>query len=100
MPEDDKRYELIDGQIYMTPSPSIRHQEVSGDIFVQLRAGAPDGQKVFYAPTDFDLVADQRVKGTRLVRRAGVEPEPQACRLAGATGGRDHIAKYAWGTIT
>jgi len=33
---DDERWELIDGVAYnMTPSPSRRHQEISGDLFRQ-----------------------------------------------------------------
>ncbi len=29
MPEDGKRYEAIDGELYVTPAPSRRHQRVS-----------------------------------------------------------------------
>jgi len=29
MPEDGNRYEAIDGALYMTPAPSVRHQRVS-----------------------------------------------------------------------
>ncbi len=34
--EDGQNYELIDGVVVMSPSPSPRHQHVTGEIFVQL----------------------------------------------------------------
>ncbi|UCC71542.1 MAG: Uma2 family endonuclease [Gemmatimonadota bacterium] len=32
MPEDGNRYEAIDGELYVTPAPSRRHQWVSGKL--------------------------------------------------------------------
>ncbi len=32
MPDDGKRYEAIDGDLYVTPAPSRRHQWVSGNL--------------------------------------------------------------------
>ena len=29
LPDDGKRYEILDGDLYVTPSPTARHQEVS-----------------------------------------------------------------------
>ncbi len=37
-PDDGKRREIIDGVLYVTPSPRIRHQWVVGEIFARLRA--------------------------------------------------------------
>jgi Uma2 family endonuclease len=28
LPDDGKRYEIIDGELFMTPAPSTRHQEI------------------------------------------------------------------------
>ena len=36
LPEDGHHYELIDGVVFMSPSPSPRHQQVTGEIYVQL----------------------------------------------------------------
>ncbi|MBI4493630.1 MAG: Uma2 family endonuclease [Chloroflexi bacterium] len=33
-PEDEYRYEVIDGELYMTPSPSWGHQEVLGNLYL------------------------------------------------------------------
>jgi Uma2 family endonuclease len=53
-PDDGKRHELIDGEHYVTPSPSTRHQRISGNLHLlignwleQHRIG-----QVFYAPYD------------------------------------------------
>jgi len=62
-PDDGQRHELIDGEHYVTPSPILRHQRISGDLYFLLRSfleSHPIGQ-VFYAPLDvvfshFDVV--------------------------------------------
>lgn len=30
MPDDGNRYEAIEGELYMTPAPTVRHQRISG----------------------------------------------------------------------
>lgn len=53
-PDDGKRHELIDGEHYVTPSPNLRHQRISGNLHYLLRSyleGHPIG-RVFYAPLD------------------------------------------------
>ena len=34
--KDDKKYELIDGIVLMSPRPNYKHQEVMGNLFLQL----------------------------------------------------------------
>jgi Uma2 family endonuclease len=54
---DDERWEIIDGRAYnMTPAPSVRHQQILGNLYVQLR-NALHGRGCFIgmAPTDVVL---------------------------------------------
>ena len=79
-PDDGNRHELIDGEHYVTPSPSRRHQaivrELLGQIWSYLKQH-PVGE-VFGAPfdvvfSDFDVVAPDLLFVSR--ERAGVLTE-------------------------
>jgi Uma2 family endonuclease len=62
-PDDGKRHELINGEHYVTPSPNIRHQEISGRVYLLIGTWLrehPVG-RIFFAPLDvlfsrFDVV--------------------------------------------
>jgi Uma2 family endonuclease len=62
-PDDGKRHELIDGEHYVTPSPNIRHQQISINLTLLIGNWLethPRG-RLFYAPLDvvfsnFDVV--------------------------------------------
>lgn len=55
MPDDGRRYELLDGSLVVTPAPSIRHQMVLGELFLVLRAACATGLRVLFAPVDVRL---------------------------------------------
>ena len=38
LPEDRNQYELFDGELVMTPSPTRQHQEIVGKLFRRLAA--------------------------------------------------------------
>src|SRR5579885_1228162 len=38
LPDDGNRYELIDGELFVTPAPSTVHQVVVGTLYARLRA--------------------------------------------------------------
>jgi Uma2 family endonuclease len=54
LPDDGKRHELIDGEHYVTASPSLRHQRVLGNVYAGIRGFVqPRGLgEVFFAPVD------------------------------------------------
>ncbi|MGH7129727.1 MAG: Uma2 family endonuclease, partial [Planctomycetaceae bacterium] len=37
MPDDGNRYEVLDGEVLVTPSPGTRHQRIAAEVFVHLR---------------------------------------------------------------
>ena len=53
IPDDGLQYELLDGMLLVTPSPSFGHQWASGRLFLLLSAGCPAGMKVLFAPLDW-----------------------------------------------
>lgn len=55
LPSDGHRYELFDGEAYMSPSPTSRHQRVLGRLYTALGAGLSEGAEVFLAPLDVVL---------------------------------------------
>lgn len=57
MPDDGRRYELIDGTLLVTTSPSLRHQAVSSNLIRVFHASAPAALRVLHAP--LDLVIDE-----------------------------------------
>jgi Uma2 family endonuclease len=57
-PDDRKRREIIDGELYVTPSPSLRHQVLVGRLYVAIAnhlAGRPEIGRVFLSPLDVVL---------------------------------------------
>ena|ERR1700756_3867464 len=57
---DDKRYELIEGELYMVPSPGFYHQSVLGNLWDFLRGFAKEKRLgiVLCAPLDVVLSDD------------------------------------------
>jgi hypothetical protein len=50
MPDDGKRYELIDGMLVVSPAPGMRHQKVLMKLAVALDEACPVGMHVLPAP--------------------------------------------------
>jgi Uma2 family endonuclease len=94
-PDDGQRHELIDGEHYITPSPNIRHQEISGRLFLLIGAWLQEHPvgRAFYAPLDvvfsrFDVVEPDLLY---------VSNERAAALLAGqhVTGAPDIVVEIA-----
>ena len=58
LPDDGQRYEILDGELAVTPAPGRRHQQIVGELFIVLHAHVKTrglGQ-VFVSP--FDVILD------------------------------------------
>ncbi|MEE8368645.1 MAG: Uma2 family endonuclease [Thermoanaerobaculia bacterium] len=65
-PDDNAVRELIHGEIYVNPPPSVRHQRLSGRLFVALGQALGDRGEVFHAPLGVRL-SDEDVPEPDLV---------------------------------
>lgn len=50
MPDDGRRYELIDGQLLVSPAPGLRHQAMAAALYRLLDDACPDDLFVVIAP--------------------------------------------------
>ncbi|MGH7247682.1 MAG: Uma2 family endonuclease [Pseudomonadota bacterium] len=57
LPDDGKRYEVIDGALVVTPAPSWTHQAALAELFVRLRAYVIEHRigRVIFAPADVEI---------------------------------------------
>jgi Uma2 family endonuclease len=64
LPDDGKRYEVVDGVLFMTPSPGNEHQNAVGEIFAYLRESIrlQGLGKVILSPFDVELSPNQVVQ--------------------------------------
>jgi Uma2 family endonuclease len=71
IPDDGRRYELLEGQLHVTPAPSLEHQHVSKRLFTILLRYFEEGGRgaVFYAPLDVILAKDDVVQPDLVVVR-------------------------------
>ena len=79
LPDDGNRYEVIDGELFVTPAPRLRHQEAVFELAVMLREYLKSDRvgHVFLAPADVIFTPTRLVQPdvfvTRLVN--GRRPE-------------------------
>lgn len=80
IPDDRNRYEIIDGELFVTPSASVSHQLVLsrlfGELLLYLRA-EPVG-RVWTAPADIILAADTVVQPDLFVLPVWLRPREWA----------------------
>src|SRR5579863_1998716 len=60
LPEDGKRYELVRGEVHLTPSPTTKHQIVLARLYASLEAFLSKTHlgRVLFAPLDVRLTSD------------------------------------------
>ncbi|MGH2559091.1 MAG: Uma2 family endonuclease [Thermomicrobiales bacterium] len=70
-PDDGKRYEIIDGELYVAAAPAQEHQEFSKHLFrlVDGPVEATGWGKVYYAPVDVEFAEHDTVQPDLLVIR-------------------------------
>jgi Uma2 family endonuclease len=69
MPDDGRRYEIIDGMLLVTPAPGWSHQEMSAALYVTLRAACPAALRVLLAPFAVRTAPTNEVQPDVLVAR-------------------------------
>ncbi|CAN5124455.1 Uma2 family endonuclease [soil metagenome] len=106
-PEDGPRYQIIDGELFGSLTPSIRHQDVSGNLYSYMRRHLKETNRgrIFYAPTRVRL-SDERIVepdllvvlsehsdliGTQIIEGA---PDLVVEILSPGTAGRDLVMKH------
>lgn len=64
IPDDRNRYEIIDGELFVTPSPSMGHQSIAAELFARLHVYLRDRHigNVYFAPLDLHFADDTVVE--------------------------------------
>jgi Uma2 family endonuclease len=88
-PDDGRQHELIDGVHYVTPSPGLRHQRISGNLHLLIGTwleAHPIG-RVFYSPLDVvfsrfdvvepDLLYVSNARGAEVFTEANIQGSPE-----------------------
>lgn len=69
MPDDGRRYELIDGELLVSPAPGLRHQTVGLRLYRLLDDACPDELYVLAAPFAVQTDVSNEVQPDVLVAR-------------------------------
>jgi Uma2 family endonuclease len=74
LPDDGKRYEIIDGELFVTPAPGLAHQRALGELFVRLHAYLKDSKdaEAIISPADVRSGARTSVQPDLFVLRRPV----------------------------
>ncbi|CAA9311771.1 MAG: hypothetical protein AVDCRST_MAG68-1396 [uncultured Gemmatimonadetes bacterium] len=87
LPDDGNRYEVIAGQLVVTPSPGFAHQEIIGRLFVQMRPFVDAHRLGHLILSPFDVLFGEgdylvpdlsfvRADRAAIIRKHGVEGPP------------------------
>lgn len=83
LPDDGRRYEVVYGELLVSPGPSLRHQRVSSELFVRLHGYLQEhgGGHVFYAPASVHHSTSTEVQPDLFVLSAGADINAPRARL-------------------
>lgn len=106
LPDDGKRYEILDGDLVVSPSPTPDHQRALGKLFLMLQRQLQDHgiAEVFFGPMDA-ILSPQRVlvpdlmivrrERASIVRERGVEGAPDlALEVMSTRPALDRVRKF------
>lgn len=69
LPDDGQRYEVVDGELLVTPAPTDRHQFAIGELYERVKPYASAcGFDCLFAPSDVRFSARREVQPDLLVR--------------------------------
>ena len=71
MPDDGRRYELLDGTLLVSPAPGVWHQEVVLELAIRLRVACPPELHVVIAPFEWRGSGRTALQPDVLVARRG-----------------------------
>jgi Uma2 family endonuclease len=86
LPNDGRRYEIHDGELSVTPAPSLEHQIISARLFFRLATWleAHPGGLLLYAP--LDVILADRPEETSIVQPDILYLAPDRLRVASPRG--------------
>jgi Uma2 family endonuclease len=78
LPNDGRRYELVDGELLVSPSPRWRHQAALAELFRRLDPYVRQHRlgSLLWSPADLDLRSGQLVQPDLFVGGSGDSREP------------------------
>ena len=81
LPQDRNRYEVLDGELYMTPSPSLRHQRMVHRLTVILSqyVEAAGSGELLFAPLDV-LLSETNIVQPDILFLGGSKIPPRAAK--------------------
>jgi Uma2 family endonuclease len=83
LPDDGMRYEVVHGELLVSPGPTLRHQRVSGHFFRRLSdyLDQHGGGHVFYAPASVNHSSRTEVQPDLFVLPANADIDAPRARL-------------------
>jgi Uma2 family endonuclease len=76
-PDDGYRYELVDGELLVTPSPNRAHQRAVTELVYLLRQAVPPELEVMVGPVDWYVRPTTAFVPDVVVVRRDARPDPQ-----------------------